>query len=112
MSACTSQSAGTSVRRKGIEFLSTGADILDTLHPCRRCSTCVRTDRTKGLPFEATSRIAGSVSVDRTARGLAQPRDPARWWEYRSLDSYSSLVDYLPGILAGYIAIGFSPSLS
>src|SRR5262249_48950578 len=82
MVACTTQSAGTSVRRKGIEFRSTGADMPGKLHQCQTCSTRVRSHKTRGLPFAATSRTTGSGCAGQTARALAQPRAQAQWWEY------------------------------
>src|SRR5215472_12705660 len=91
MVACTSQSAATSVRRKGIEFRSTGADMPGKLHLCQTCSRCVRRHKTRGLPFAATTRTTGNGCVGRMAPALAQPRAQAQWWEYRSSNSYSGL---------------------
>jgi len=89
----TRQSAATSVHRKGIEFLSTVADMLGKPHLCQTYSTCFRNHKTKDLPFGATSRKAGSGCVGRTARGLAQCQALAQAWGYRSLDSYSGLTE-------------------
>jgi hypothetical protein len=91
MLARTRQSAATSVHRKGIEFLSTDADMPGKLHRCQTCSICVRNHKTKNLPFGATSRKVGSGCVGRTARGLAQRHVLAQRWGYRSLYSYSGL---------------------
>jgi hypothetical protein len=87
--ACTTQSAATSVRRTGIEFPSTAADMPDRHRLYQTCSTYVRRCKPKGRLFAATSHTAGSGYVGRMARGLAQHRVPAQWWEFRSRSSDS-----------------------
>jgi len=88
---CTTQNAATSVRRTGIEFPSTGADMPGRHRLYRTCSTYVRRCKPKGRLFAATSHTAGSGYVGRMVRGLAQHRVPEQWWELRSSHSCSAL---------------------